>query len=453
LSLIAILIATSYLIFSAITRPEILILWTPTWLITLPAVGIMLVGYYSLFPSGGLQVSDKARGYHTRALYEKTLELFSYLRSRVGGDADLPMRVAANAVRLLTLVSVAVMIALKLAAMLFTSAPTGLGVLFAGMMGVSGGRGPQLAEIAGLSAIWLIAFHAKPRPSISPVDKNFLSVVQTYREYAQEVVFRVREGALGKPGTGIVVCIDELDKVTDLADIKAFIKVVKALFELDGSKYYLSIADDALVALTLGSVVGKSDFDSSFDHIERVAPLSFQDAVKIADDYLRKQTEVSFAPPVARVLAFLSFGVPRDVLRKCDLLLASTSEESRAPLGLLKSERAEKAEAAYAMGYISGAERLKLCAPSSILKNHLDGSIRAGDWEGPRGRLLAYVSLLFIAEAEGEALFAPGPPELLFEMYSLGYDLAIIPVEDLHERLSAIWSLISPVPAVGAVQA
>src|SRR6185503_16601233 len=104
------------------------------------------------------------------------------------------------------------------------------------------------------------------------------------------MVHRLRQGALGHKAErkfSVLICVDELDKVVDFEEIRAFVRRIKAIFEVPGVYYYVSLAEDTLTSLYLGPAAGKNEIDSAFDHIIRIPQLKCSVGEKIAAEYLQ----------------------------------------------------------------------------------------------------------------------------------------------------------------------
>jgi hypothetical protein len=90
-----------------------------------------------------------------------------------------------------------------------------------------------------------------------------------------------------------------------------------------GIYYYISLAEDTLARLNLAPAEGKSEIDSSLDHVVRVPPLSWNDSRELVRSYFAKRGFSATDDRVATMIATVSFGVPRDVIRRCDEMLAT----------------------------------------------------------------------------------------------------------------------------------
>jgi hypothetical protein len=75
----------------------------------------------------------------------------------------------------------------------------------------------------------------------------------------------------------VVICIDELDKNADPADAVATINGIKDLFHLTNVHVLVSVSTDALASFAARGVPLRDVFDSSFDTMVTVVPLTFDE--------------------------------------------------------------------------------------------------------------------------------------------------------------------------------
>jgi len=197
-----------------------------------------------------------------------------------------------------------------------------------------------------------------------------ISLVEMYRQYVREIIYRIENGALGNTKSGVVVCIDELDKITDDKELRDFIRNAKSVFDLEGVRYFLSISEDALASFNLGSISGKNEFDSSFDHVVRLKHLELKDAIKITKQYVVDKFRIALDEKATAIIGILSFGVPRDIIRKAESFFANNLTNSTAT-DLISMEIQEKLMAAYLSRKISADEMETILAMNCIQINEL----------------------------------------------------------------------------------
>ena len=167
--------------------------------------------------------------------------------------------------------------------------------------------------------IW--AFQQKRQPTQIP-DPAFMALIRHYKSYTSNAVRRIKAGALGQSDEGrvpIAICIDELDKIIDIREMRDFLRRIKGIFEVPGVHYYVSIAQDAYAALHLGAVQGRDEFDSSFDHVFNVGHLDLRELeALVSDQFALLGLEAAEKNHLALGIAIAAFGSPRDALRICD---------------------------------------------------------------------------------------------------------------------------------------
>jgi hypothetical protein len=191
---------------------------------------------------------------------------------------------------------------------------------------------------------------------------SLITLVSEYREFLEKVVYRIRQGALGtRPDEDfeIIVCIDELDKIVDAGELRNFIRRIKVIFEIPGVYYYLSLSEDALRAFYLGTAEGKNEVDSAFDHIIYVPPVDCDLGEEIARVYLNKHSSDLRKPGLERTIAAASYGVPRDILRRCDELVAKGNIKDIPLSQVCDDLRKKLAELAYGEEILTKQETIK----------------------------------------------------------------------------------------------
>ena len=448
--LIAGLATISYAIFSTLTRPDVFVLWSPVWILLIPTIGLLAFEVFRIHPTSlGESMADKPR-FHTKVLYQATAEIFRYLRARTSGSANALIAAISSTVRLIALIGIPIYMVGVVVPMFGQSSQSSWSAAIMGLLGRSGLFQQRLIECAVLTGIWLVVYFIRYTGGIQSDKLSTPGLIQKYREYAKEVVLRMSNGACDSKGGGVIVCIDELDKITDIAELKAFLSLAKTLFDIEGVSYYLSMADDALISLALGSAIGKDEFDSSFDHVERVSPLSLEDSIEVAAQYSSDQLRISIPRDYMGVIAFLSFGVPRDIVRKCESAVAVRMLENpkRETISeLFRAERQSKCGAGYAMGHIPSFEFESLSGSLLKAAERIEILVeRPPDVIPARARLLAHLAILVMAEEEwvhlGEGTYPTS--ERVTSLFRLGFEAVTLPLEDLNAEIKRLWTAKVP---------
>jgi hypothetical protein len=236
--------------------------------------------------------------------------------------------------------------------------------------------------------------------------------------------------------------VDELDKIVDFEEIRAFVRRIKAIFEVPGVYYYVSLAEDTLTSLYLGPAAGKNEIDSAFDHIIRVPALKCCVSEKIAFEYLMTHGLTEQPPKLTRMIATLSFGIPRDVIRRCDELIALENRASIGPGQLAFELRTTQARMGYELHHLSKAQRDELStdAETSAVKSRTISNNGMATESGLR--LVLSIWLICLVEVAAHRL---GDAEWLLvteELSETGYRLPVdstvdlqFEIEKLHTRI------------------
>ncbi len=139
-----------------------------------------------------------------------------------------------------------------------------------------------------------------------------------YIEYIHSV-----QRVLGKKygSKKLIICIDELDKITDPEQVGNVLREIKgALYEKD-CFYLLSISEDAVRAFEARLVKQRDIFESTFDEIMFLDKMDLETCVDVARKRSRgagygpRKPEIPPVQEAIEIAAVLSSGVPRELLR------------------------------------------------------------------------------------------------------------------------------------------
>lgn len=108
----------------------------------------------------------------------------------------------------------------------------------------------------------------------------------------------------------VVVTVDELDKLSDTGDLIDTVNGLKDLFHIKGVHFVVSVSTDALSSFEKRGLSSRDAFDSSFDTIIRVSPLSLRESL----DVLAARA-TGFPPLLGAFCHAWSGGLPRELLR------------------------------------------------------------------------------------------------------------------------------------------
>jgi len=315
------------------------------------------------------------------------------------------------------------------------------------LLGVIGLRAAQAIRSADALFTFAVIFSATAlwrtfvtdRLVFSSRAQGYMSLISSYRSFAETVVRRLREGALGmttvdgNAACRVVVAIDELDKMPT-RDIRTFVRRIKAVFEVPGVYYYVSISEDALMRLYLGASNGKDEFDSSFDHIVQLQPLKAPDAALAALDYLQN-TGIKYSDSrLPMMIGAASLGVPRDVLRRVDEVRDLNPTTS---VVFARHLRHRMAELGYRSDLISREQAQLLRASASEIDERIQATLaEAAAIPNSRRRssvLRFWISCWVVAALEVAAGDADDQcwGDRAEALRDLGYRVAIDPPDDL----------------------
>jgi hypothetical protein len=108
----------------------------------------------------------------------------------------------------------------------------------------------------------------------------------------------------------VIICIDEMDKIRDSDRAVQFLNGIKAIFDVPGCLYLVSVSEDAMAIFASQTPAIKTAFDSAFDEIIRVEPMTFKEARELLD------LRVTGVPlPFLALCHVLAGGVPRELIR------------------------------------------------------------------------------------------------------------------------------------------
>jgi hypothetical protein len=148
-------------------------------------------------------------------------------------------------------------------------------------------------------------------------------LVDSYRAFATDVAewWRAETGDRGK----LLIAIDEADRIADPQLAEQFVNEIKATFGIRHCVYLVSMSEEALTNFERRVVRMRTVFDSAFDHVVRLRPLTLRESV----DLLRHR--VAGVPDPFWILCHcMAGGMPRDVLRMARTML-DVHRESAGP--------------------------------------------------------------------------------------------------------------------------
>jgi hypothetical protein len=425
-----------YEMYNRLTRSDIVVAWWPILALVLSSVVVFVYYLSKLQPvnlASWLQ-RDRNQNPHTVMLYKEVYEALEVLRDRKRGRAGVS-RQRGDTLRQLAMTGFAMLFSLSIGFIVLSiDRPYSDFALLLTLI------------IAGLSCwAWLYLFQrrAVAQDRITNYGQSVMSLIADYRAFAATIVYRLRQGALGHSVDrrfSVLICIDELDKIVDFAEIRQFLRKIKAIFEVPGVYYYVSLAQDTLTALYLGSASGKNEIDSAFDHIVSIEPLSCDVGEQIVLEYLSSHDFKNGPTRLERVIAAIAFGIPRDMIRRCDELLAQHDHSSLQASAVPSDLRRMQASMGYDLHQISKAQMRQLASSpleSALAAEAMSNSVQLGD---PQHRIILSTWVLSLIEVATGLDNEQRWKEVSQALSSIGYRLPLDPLADIQEDVLRVHS-------------
>ncbi|WP_018684822.1 hypothetical protein [Actinokineospora enzanensis] len=148
----------------------------------------------------------------------------------------------------------------------------------------------------------------------------------TYPEISDAFHRFLGEYAAARPGHQVLITVDELDKITTAESAEHFLNEIKGLFGAPGTQFVVSVSDDALAAFERRGLAVRDAFDSAFQEIVRIDPLSLADTVRLLDSWV-----VGLPEPFARLAYCLGGGLPREVRRVARAMVGYAAGRAEPP--------------------------------------------------------------------------------------------------------------------------
>jgi hypothetical protein len=173
-------------------------------------------------------------------------------------------------------------------------------------------------------------------------------LVARYVDYAVDVAAWWREQ---NDGHGrLVLGIDEVDRIRDSSRAEKFLNDIKAVFDVRHCFYLISLSEDAIAGYDRRALAVRSAFDSAFDEIVPVGPLSLEEA----EELLAKRI-IGLPRPFAALCWVLSGGLPRDLVRSARALINVSYNRREYELAWLATALAKDELTALKASYLTQA--------------------------------------------------------------------------------------------------
>jgi hypothetical protein len=440
----------TYQMYDRLTRADIVITWLPIAALLFSSLFLLLHYVSKLQPvdlSSWLQ-RDRAHNPHTVMLYREVNEALKFLNHRARQPSGDRAKQRGIAVRSLVMNVLFATLLISLGYFLLAQ----LGDLISGSASFWDAALPLLVIFGSIGG-WVLLYQQKDNSEESAAARgqSIMSLIADYRSFASTIVYRLKQGALGESARrkfSVLICIDELDKIVDFEEIRAFVRRIKAIFEVPGVYYYVSLAEDTLKSLYLGAAAGKNEIDSSFDHIVRIPPLSCDVGESIAASYLQSHSSGDLPPRLARVIATLSYGVPRDIIRRCDEFIARSGVAKITPAQMARELRQIQAGLAYELRQLAsrqvddfGGNALHAALTAQQLLVSTDGA--DGDPEQLQRRLILSLWIITLSEIAVDLLDDKRWREISEELCQVGYKLSVDQISDLLPQVEQLHASIA----------
>lgn len=159
------------------------------------------------------------------------------------------------------------------------------------------------SEIAGKGGFKGFELSGKRAVTLAGRALTYPELVKRFREFLAAAVAEISPGR-------VVIAIDELDRIGVGEPARRFLNEIKAIFDVPGCHYLVSVSTEAQHDFELSGMGLRSVFDSSFDDVVRVDYLDFEHAQKLLRRYVLGMSEQFHA------LAYVfSGGLARQLVR------------------------------------------------------------------------------------------------------------------------------------------
>jgi len=431
---LVVFVVVVYQMFNRLNRADIVITWLPILALVCTSIWLFFNHISKLQPvdlSTWLQ-RDRSLNSHTVMLYREVYDVLNFLRRRVRNNSLDGLTWKPGLLKAFGMTALGVMFVASIV-VIFTMFDRRL-------MDVSLLIVPMTIAFSSL-ILWIYLYRRVDIERSGAYGSSMMSLIADYRSFVTSMVHRLRQGALGhrtEQRFPVLICIDELDKIVDFEEIRAFVRRIKAIFEVPGVYYYVSLAEDTLTALYLGPAEGKNEIDSAFDHIVRIPPLTCDAGEAIALEYLEAHGVSVVIPKLARSISAVSFGIPRDIIRRCDELFALSHGVETSPKGLVAEMRAIQLSLGYELKQLSKAQIDSLSDTCIEAASHARSAVNDGDNQRSEARLLLSIWLLSIVEAAIDRLDGDSWRQITARICDIGYRIPTDPVGDLRIELEEI---------------
>lgn len=139
---------------------------------------------------------------------------------------------------------------------------------------------------------------------------SYPEIVDEFRNFARDVAAEVHSA-----GYRVFIGVDELDKIGSAEHAEQFLNEIKGIFGIPHLYFMVSVSDDALTAFERRGLPLRDAFDSSFDEIIHVGPLTYAESRRLL--YRRV---IGLTEPYVALCHCLAGGLARDLIRAARLV-------------------------------------------------------------------------------------------------------------------------------------
>ncbi|MFG1992591.1 hypothetical protein ACGFJ7_21690 [Actinoplanes sp. NPDC048988] len=144
--------------------------------------------------------------------------------------------------------------------------------------------------------------------------RTYPQLVGDFRDFLGLVALHLRSRP-GRSYSRVVICIDELDKISSAEQAEQFLNDIKAVFGVDGCVFLVAVSEDALSSFARRALSARTTFDTAFDDVLTLRRFGLADTRR-----LLVQRVLRLPEPYVWLCHCLSGGLPRDLNRTVRLL-------------------------------------------------------------------------------------------------------------------------------------
>jgi hypothetical protein len=136
-----------------------------------------------------------------------------------------------------------------------------------------------------------------------------------YRDYVDDVLntFEIavfKENKIFYPKGKLIICIDELDKITDPEDVKKLLRGIKGVIFQPNCYYFISISEDAVRSFKTRISTSRDMIESTFDEIIYLDRINLSVGEEIVKKWYPNKDIISIG-----IMIVYSGGIPRELIR------------------------------------------------------------------------------------------------------------------------------------------